>query len=190
MREQEQDNNNTVSQTAAWVFGYGSLIWRPDIPHIDSCRAELPGYSRRFWQGSHDHRGVPEQPGRVVTLIPDTGSTCVGVAYLVPMDAVRETFEKLDHREKNGYQRFEHNLMLSDQRCVQGLVYIAERNNFAYLGEASIDNIAAQIARSHGPSGSNSDYLYNLAAALRKLSTHDAHVFELESRVRQLTADT
>jgi cation transport protein ChaC len=167
--------------TALWVFGYGSLIWRPGFDYLQAQPASLPGYTRRFWQGSHDHRGVPEQPGRVVTLIPEADEHCPGMAYLLESAVVTSTFEQLDHREKNGYQRVATDLHLQDGRTVNGLVYIAPVDNFAYLGEAELAVIAAQIIRSSGPSGRNIDYLTDLAEALRRLNAHDEHVFALES---------
>ena len=172
---------NGIPDGPQWVFGYGSLIWRPDFHFIESAPARLPGYKRRFWQGSHDHRGVPEQPGRVVTLIADATHFCDGMAYLIEATTVRHTFEQLDHREQNGYERVLTDLHLHDGRAVSGLVYIAPVNNFAYLGEAELIDIATQIIRSSGPSGRNIDYLLELAAALRKLQADDEHVFELES---------
>ena len=148
---------------------------------MEAHPAMLPDYTRRFWQGSHDHRGVPEQPGRVVTLIANAGQDCSGMAYLIEAEVVSATFEQLDHREKNGYERVVTDLHLQDGRRVSGLVYIAPVDNFAYLGEAQLTEIAAQIVRSSGPSGRNIDYLTDLAAALRRLNAHDEHVFALES---------
>ena len=168
-----------------WVFGYGSLIWRPDFAFIDRSIAHLSGFTRRFWQGSHDHRGVPEQPGRVVTLVPEAEAVCTGVAYLVDQRTVTEVFEQLDHREKNGYERHTVTLELVDQRQVDGLVYVAPKDNFAYLGAAPMASIARQIALCEGPSGSNRDYLFELAHALREINATDAHVFALESAVQK-----
>ena len=169
-----------------WVFGYGSLIWRPDFDFVDAQPARLPGYVRRFWQGSHDHRGVPEQPGRVVTLIPAAEQHCAGMAYLIHAETVTTTFERLDYREKNGYERVTTHLHLHDGRAVPGLVYIAPVDNFAYLGEADLVDIAEQIITSRGPSGRNIDYLTELADALRNIGAHDEHVFALESIALQL----
>ena len=166
---------------ASWIFGYGSLIWRPDLDFLRATPATLAGYTRRFWQGSHDHRGTPDAPGRVVTLIPEDGALCGGMAYLVDENVRAETFERLDFREKNGYERFDVHLSLDDGAAVTGLVYIAPVDNFAYLGEAPLREIALQIRASVGPSGRNIDYLTELADALRGLGYHDDHVFALES---------
>ena len=173
-----------ATQKSVWVFGYGSLIWRPDIPHSEAQPAQLEGWSRRFWQGSHDHRGLPHAPGRVVTLIEDAGAVCRGMAYLVERDTAMAVFENLDHREKNGYRRHEVVLGIGEGNTT-GIAYIAASDNHAFLGPASLDEMAAQILESVGPSGSNRDYLYDLGEALRQLDAHDAHVFELEAQVRK-----
>ena len=167
-----------------WVFGYGSLIWRPDFPFAQRERARIDGWSRRFWQGSHDHRGTADSPGRVVTLISMPGTHCDGVAYLID----HAVFEHLDHREKNGYARNEVDLQFASDRA-RGMVYIAHRDNHAFLGESPLGVIARQILTSRGPSGTNREYLYELAAALRNLDADDPHVFELEAHVRTLEAD-
>lgn len=171
------------SDDAVWLFGYGSLIYRADFPWLTRERATLHGWIRRFWQGSHDHRGTPEAPGRVVTLLRAPGTACVGVAYRI----APTTFEQLDRREQNGYVRVPERFVLDDGRCVDGVVYVADAGNIAYLGTASEAEIARHIASARGPSGSNSDYLLQLATALRALGEHDAHVFDIE---RQLLAMT
>jgi len=66
-----------------WIFGYGSLVWRPSFPHRERRPAILSGFARRFWQGSTDHRGVPGAPGRVVTLVAEAGAECWGMVYAV-----------------------------------------------------------------------------------------------------------
>lgn len=173
----------------ARLFGYGSLIWRPDIPFRDRRPARLDGWQRRFWQGSHDHRGVPDRPGRVVTLVEELGSACAGMAYLVDATTADATFSTLDHREKNGYERHRVTLTLANpQERVEGVVYIAPVGNHAYLGPASLEEMARQISSSTGPSGHNVDYLLDLAEALRSLDVDDEHVFALEALVRRMAA--
>jgi cation transport regulator ChaC len=165
---------------SVWLFGYGSLIFKPDFPYIERRAASIRNWSRRFWQGSHDHRGTEIAPGRVVTLVPDPGAVCHGMAYLV----TPEEFAHLDHREKNGYLRLATDITFDDGAAVEGLVYIATEENAAFLGPASEYDIARQIAAARGPSGPNSEYLLELAKALRELGKDDAHVFAIEKHLR------
>ena len=161
-----------------WVFGYGSLIYKVDFPYLERRIASITGWQRRFWQGSHDHRGTPDAPGRVVTLVPARAVVCRGVAYRVE----HSVFEHLDFREKNGYQRLPTSITLEAPReSVAGVVYVADRGNSAYLGPAPMTQLANHIAASHGPSGSNRDYVLQLAKALRELGDDDPHVRELET---------
>ena len=154
-----------------WVFGYGSLIWRPAFPYAERVRAVLPGYARRFWQGSTDHRGVPDAPGRVLTLVEHAGARCWGVGYRVATPDIPAVLAALDLREKGGYERREVTLELPDdpRQRVQGLVYLAGPTNADYLGPAPLEVIAAQARRARGPSGDNVEYVLMLAAALAEL---------------------
>ncbi|HSX59647.1 MAG TPA: gamma-glutamylcyclotransferase [Tahibacter sp.] len=168
--------------TAIWLFGYGSLIYKVDFPFLERRRARLDGWTRRFWQGSHDHRGTPEAPGRVVTLVPASQSVCIGMAYRVTPDV----FAHLDHREKNGYVRETIELQFDDGTRADAVVYVAAPGNEAYLGPAAERDIAAHIANARGPSGENREYLLNLADALRELGSDDAHVFDIERELRAM----
>src|SRR4051812_45281285 len=159
-----------------WLFGYGSLIFKADFPFIERRPASIANWSRRFWQGSHDHRGTASAPGRVATLIAEPGAVCAGMAYLI----TPEVFSHLDHREKNGYLRLAIDIGFDDGSSEEGLVYIATEDNAAFLGAAPEREIARQIAQSRGPSGRNRDYLLDLAHALRELGKSDAHVFAIE----------
>ena len=180
--------NQAMSQfdqcDSVWLFGYGSLIFKPDFPYTQRRPAHIRGWSRRFWQGSHDHRGTPQAPGRVVTLIEEADAICAGMAYLI----TPEVFSHLDYREKNGYLRLSTPIILDDGNDVEGLIYIATPDNEAFLGPASESAIASQIARAKGPSGPNVDYLLGLATALRQLQADDPHVFALEREIHALAA--
>lgn len=165
-----------------WVFGYGSLIFKADFPYLTRRPARIRGWARRFWQGSHDHRGTPEAPGRVVTLIPQPDAVCEGMAYLVTPTELAH----LDFREKNGYLRVVAEMTFADGGRAEGLVYIATEDNEAFLGPAPEEEIARQIAGAIGPSGANRDYLLNLAQALRELAEHDPHIFAIERHLLAL----
>ncbi|MDC8756013.1 gamma-glutamylcyclotransferase [Janthinobacterium fluminis] len=167
---------------SVWLFAYGSLIYKTDFPFIERRPASIANWTRRFWQGSHDHRGTAAAPGRVATIVPQDGAVCHGMAYLV----TPEEFAHLDHREKNGYLRLATDIAFEDGSRVEGLVYIATAENGAFLGAASELDIARHIARSAGPSGPNSEYLLRLADALRQLGKADPHVFAIERHLAQL----
>lgn len=176
-----QRMNRFDGHESVWLFGYGSLIFKADFPFIERRAASIEGWTRRFWQGSHDHRGTETAPGRVVTLVAEPGALCHGMAYLV----TPEEFAHLDHREKNGYLRLATDISFEDGASVEGLVYIATHENAAYLGPATEREIACQIARARGPSGPNSEYLLELAKALRELGNPETHVFEIERYLRE-----
>lgn len=165
-----------------WVFGYGSLIYKADFPFIERRPASIRHWTRRFWQGSHDHRGTADAPGRVVTLIPEPDAVCTGMAYLI----VPQVLGHLDMREKNGYLRFVTDMQLDDGSVAEGLVYIATEDNAAFLGPAPEADIARQIAGSTGPSGPNRDYLVHLAEALRGLRADDVHVYAVERHLQEV----
>lgn len=181
--EHNRTRQNFEGVSSIWLFGYGSLIYKVDFPFLEQRPASIQGWERRFWQASHDHRGTPESPGRVVTLIESPGATCKGMAYRVSPSV----FEHLDVREKNGYLRFATTMTFEDGSHREGLVYIATEDNEAFLGHAPDADIARQIAGAVGPSGPNSEYLLRLAESLRSLGATCPHTFAIETHLRSAT---
>ncbi len=169
-----------------WIFGYGSLVWRPAFAHVEQRPAWVRGWTRRFWQWSTDHRGVPGAPGRVVTLVERAGEVCWGRAYAVDPAEEDSILAALDHREKQGYDRRIVELGFSDAAGPPGLVYVATPDNPSFAGETPLPEIAEIIASRVGPSGPNREYLIELAAALRAMEVDDPHVFGLEALVASL----
>ncbi|MCC5884444.1 MAG: gamma-glutamylcyclotransferase [Halomonas sp.] len=180
-----RERNFFTTGQSLWLFGYGSLIWKAEFAFHERRPAHIEGWARRFWQGSHDHRGTPGAPGRVATLVEAPGSICHGMAYRIDADVLGP----LDVREKNGYLREQVTLHFADGARTEGLIYLATEDNAAFLGDAPLDEMAYQIAAAHGPSGLNRDYLLNLAAALEDLGAQDKHVFELAKRAGDIQGE-
>lgn len=174
-----------------WVFGYGSLIWKADFPFETKAVGHVKGFERKFYQHSTDHRGTPEKPGRVVTLVPSSPESQVwGVAYKIRNKDVKEVVNQLDYREQGGYKRMQ---VVFYPKMIQAnpfqiTIYVGTTDNLNYAEEADEDSIAKQIVNSSGPSGTNAEYVYNLATSMRTIAPHvqDEHLFNIEEKVKNL----
>ena len=173
-----------------WLFGYGSIMWKTGFNFENRELCHVKGWTRRFWQGSTDHRGTPEFPGRVVTLIESASEHCWGTAYRLPASDANNILEDLDYREKGGYDRTDLSLTLDSGRTIAGITYIAQPRNHNYLGESPLEDIARQITFSTGPSGSNKEYILKLHQTLEQYDIQDDHVATLAQLVLQQTEST
>lgn len=175
--------------TARWIFGYGSLVWRPAFEFAERAPALVHGWTRRFHQGSTDHRGTPEAPGRVVTLEPERDGRCWGMAYRVDDADWDAALGRLDVRESGGYSRHVVELTFANvtRAGASAEMYVAGPDNPNYLGPAPLDAIARQVCASRGPSGHNVEYVLELHEALEALGANDEHVRELAQLVKTLS---
>jgi cation transport protein ChaC len=165
-----------------WVFGYGSLIFRAEFPFLERRVARIHGFSRRFWQNSPDHRGTPEAPGRVVTLIENNASSVRGVAYRIARERAYAVLAELDERERAGYQRVAVEIEFTEAPFgrARALVYQARAENPGFVAHADERAIAEIVRTARGPSGDNASYVRRLAQALRDIGEDDPHVFAIE----------
>ena len=166
------------SDGSLYVFGYGSLIWKPGFAFESAHPALLRGFHRRFCIRSHRYRGTPEMPGLVLGL--DRGGACRGVAFRVAPGRAAEVLAYLEEREMSGdvYHRRLLPVRLLDApeggAIRRAVSFVADRRSDAYCGTLPPDAAAAAIARGHGVMGPNRDYLLNTVAHLRELGVRDA----------------
>lgn len=171
-----------------FVFAYGSLIWRPGFTYQAVSKASVAGFERRFWQASHDHRGTPELPGRVVTLVPVPNGSCWGLVYRLPETGLDVILSELDHREKDGYRREWLSVHSEQWGELQALTWVATEQNPSWRGGEPVDKLAHLISQRTGPSGSNVDYLMNLSQALIECGINDPYIELLTESVARILA--
>jgi glutathione-specific gamma-glutamylcyclotransferase len=161
---------------ALYVFGYGSLIWRPGFAHAAAHPALLRGFHRRFCIWSRHYRGSPEAPGLVLGL--DRGGACRGLAFRVPAPEAAAVLDYLDARENIGdeivyVRRLLPVRLLDSGRTVRAVAYVVERNSRHYCRPAA-EEAARAIARGIGQAGANRDYLLNTVSHLQAMGVRDA----------------
>jgi len=142
-----------------WVFGYGSLMWRPGFPYLERRHAHLHGYHRSLCVFSHVHRGTPDSPGLVLGL--DRGGRCHGVAFRVAPEEAEATIHYLREREQATAVYLERRLpvRLDDGRAVTALAYVADRKHPQYAGRLSFEEVLRLVRQGKGISGENPDYV-------------------------------
>ncbi|KAE9416389.1 hypothetical protein Angca_007528, partial [Angiostrongylus cantonensis] len=179
------------SQRSMLFFGYGSLLCNPRFSFAHKVKSYGHGFARRMFQGNTYHRGDRQKPGRVATLVQDEDSFVTGLVYEVVGEGnIHQAFIHLWEREiKNGYDFVEIMVELAESGdLVRVWTCIARLDNEFYLGEADIEQMAGEIRQAKGCAGPNFEYVLKLAKEVRLLFPYDddEHLFELESRVRNL----
>jgi cation transport protein ChaC len=168
------------ADTDLWVFGYGSLIWRPGFEYVERVPAHIVGLHRSLCIYSFDHRGTPERPGLVLGL--DFGGACRGIAYRVAAARRAATLAYLRDREQTTavYREVVRGVWLEAEpaRRVDALCYVVDRGHVQYAGRLTHDRQLHIVRQGHGRSGNNRDYVIETVKALEALGIvdHDLHV--------------
>ncbi len=164
-----------VAEDGFWIFGYGSLMWKPGFAFAEVHHAALAGYRRCFCIYSVHHRGTPKRPGLVLGL--DRGGFCEGLAYRVAGEHADETLRYLKKREQiSGVYRealLPVSLRGAGNREVMALAYIAERAHPGYAGALPVEVQARMLRAARGISGTGLDYLFNTLAHLAELGIRE-----------------
>jgi len=169
-----------------WVFGYGSLMWRPGFAYRERVPARLVGLHRALCVFSFVHRGTPERPGLVLGL--DRGGMCRGIAYRVAATARAETIDYLRQREQvtSVYLETVRPIELEDGRRVRALCYIVDRGHVQYAGRLSLSDSVHYVRQGHGEAGPNRDYVLETVRALEALGYRET---ELHLLAKQLAGN-
>ncbi|WGS20307.1 MULTISPECIES: gamma-glutamylcyclotransferase [unclassified Bradyrhizobium] len=164
-----------------WVFGYGSLMWKPGFAFIEQVPARLIGEHRALCVYSFDHRGTPEKPGLVLGL--DRGGACRGIAFRVAGHLRHDTIGYLRAREQttNVYREVMRSVWLENEarQRVSALAYVVDRGHVQYAGRLSLPEQLRLVQQGHGRSGNNRDYVLSTVASIEKQGFRDAQLHQL-----------
>jgi cation transport protein ChaC len=172
-----------VQDGSRWVFGYGSLMWRPGFPFVERAGAVLHGRRRAFCIHSVHHRGTPERSGLVLGLAP--GGAVRGAAYRVAEADWPGVYSYLREREQptETYYEARRPVRLADGRRPDALVFLSDPRHPQWAGLLTLDQQAERIAGATGLSGRNIDYLRDLVQHLRAEGVRDRVMEQLLVKV-------
>ena len=169
-----------------WVFGYGSLMWRPGFDAAEVLPAKLSGFHRALCVHSYIHRGTREKSGLVLGL--DRGGSCRGMAFRVDASKRDGVLVYLRNRElvTNVYLEKTVGVVLEDGRKVSAVTYVVDRNHVQYAAGLSVDSAAEIVAGATGISGTNPDYVASTVQHLRQMNIHDQLLEGIVERLQLL----
>ncbi len=176
-----------------WVFGYGSLMWRPGFEFEERCEAVMHGVHRRLCIYSHVHRGTPDKPGMVLGL--DRGGRCRGIGYRVAPQLREDTIAYLRAREQVTMvyrERWRPMLVRRETgpERVQALVYEVDQSHAQYAGKRTADELLPYVLQGHGKGGPCIEYIASTLDHIREQGMSDHHLEEVLALAEAALADS
>jgi cation transport protein ChaC len=171
-----------------WVFGYGSLMWRPGFQFHEQAPAILHGYQRAPCIFSHHHRGTPEHPGLVLGL--DKGGRCYGIAFRIDVNKRSQIINYLHEREliEYAYKPALVSIKVYENE-VKAYTFVADTAHSQFAGKLDIEHASEIILQAEGVSGLNRDYLINTVTKLDDEGFAEPELKALLHQVRCLTGE-
>jgi cation transport protein ChaC len=173
-----------------WVFGYGSLMWRPGFEYAERVTGRLLGAHRALCVWSFVHRGTEAEPGLVLGL--DRGGSCRGVAFRDAPENRDAVLAYLRERElvTDVYREAWRTVRLDRPGlpAVPALAYLVDRHHRQYAGRLDRETLLETVRRAKGRSGVNTDYVVNTAAHLRELGFPDPVLDWLAGEIGEIGA--
>ncbi len=167
-----------------WVFGYASLLWRPEFEFSEHHAARAHGWHRALRMASRINRGTPERPGLVFALFP--GGSCQGAVYRIPRPRVATELERLWQREMpTGVYDPRWLACRTAHGDIQALAFTLSRRSPQHTGRLPDTQLIDILRHANGRYGSTLDYLLETARALRERGVRDREIERLVSLARQ-----
>ena len=165
-----------------WEFAYGSLLWNPLFPFVESRPATLRGKHRRFCLWSLASRGTTQSPGLVLGL--DQGGTCHGVVYRLPAECAHAELALLWRREMVvGAYHPRWLRVRAGRHALTALAFVVDRRRPQYAGKLALTRQAEVLSRAAGAFGSSADYLERARVSLITHGIVDPYLEALAVRV-------
>ena len=182
-----KQSESEPSTTDLWVFGYGSLMWRPGFDFIEQVPARLIGEHRALCVYSFDHRGTPEKPGLVLGL--DRGGACRGIAFRVRGELRQDTIDYLRGREQTThvYREVMRSVWLDNEARgrVSALAYVVDRGHVQYAGRLTLAEQLHYVRQGHGRSGDNRDYVLSTVKSIEAQGFRDPQLHQLAAMLHE-----
>lgn len=161
-----------------WVFGYASLIWRPEFDAAEHRPALVRGWHRALRMRSRVNRGTPQEPGLVFALLP--GGACRGMVYRLNTERAEEELRKLWEREMfTGVYDARLLPCQTARGSVPALAFTLSRRSESCVPHLCDEQLLHILRHARGRCGTTLDYVANTAHALRQHGVRDREIERL-----------